>query len=116
MDRLKKVRQGTEGALPALTLVLVSILSALVAIFGLETWVAVAAAVAAMVSGTQVINREVVIPLRLKSANYAVARLYAETIEEDQGRKRVGTAVQIAPRRWKSCRSLVPVQLGTATW
>ncbi|MFD9396486.1 trypsin-like peptidase domain-containing protein [Streptomyces sp. NPDC060000] len=106
MNRLKEIHQRTEGALPALTLVLVSMLSALVAVLGLETWVAIAAALAAMVSGSQVINREVVIPWRLKSANNAVARLYARTAD---GHGQVGSAVQIAPRRWVTAAHAMPI-------
>ncbi|MFC8075041.1 serine protease [Streptomyces sp. NPDC057307] len=97
MNQLKNIRQRTEGALPALTLVLVSIISAAAAIFGLQNWVAIAAAVAAVLSGAQVINRSAVIPWRMKSANNAVARVYEESSEVS---KRLGSAVQITPRRW----------------
>ncbi|MFD5341142.1 S1 family peptidase [Streptomyces hawaiiensis] len=75
------------------------------AIFGIETWVAVSAAVTALVSGAQVINREAVIPWRLKSANNAVVRLYSGTAD---GPLRKGSAVQIAPRRWVTASHVAP--------
>jgi S1-C subfamily serine protease len=105
VNRLGKVRQRTEGVLPAITLVLVSIVSAVVAIFGIQTWVAVAAAVTALVSGAQVINKEAVIPWRLKSANNAVVRLYSGTAD---GPRRTGSAVQIVPRRWVTASHVAP--------
>lgn len=91
MSRLRSIRQRTEGAVPALTLVLVSALSAMVAIFGLDIWVAIAALAATLVSATQVITKEVVVPWRKKVAGNAVACLRCSGL--------TGTAFQIAPKR-----------------
>lgn len=94
------IRQRTEGAVPALTLVIVSVLSAVVAIFGLAIWVAVAALAAALVSATQVIKKEVVVPWRKKVAGNAVACL-------GYGGDATGTAFQIAPKRWVTASHLL---------
>ncbi len=104
MNRLKKARQMAEGGMAAITLVLVSIVSALVAILGLQSWVAIAAVVAAVVSGSQVVRKDVLIPWRVKSVDNSVARIFTR---EARAGARLGSAVQIAPRRWVTAAHVV---------
>ncbi|MEU0426144.1 serine protease [Streptomyces canus] len=117
MNRIKRARQITEGALPAITLVLVSFISTLVAILGLQTWVAIAAVAAVVVSGSQVLKKEVLIPWRIKAADNSVVRVWAQA---EQGGGFTASAVQIAPRRWATAahvvvRDSVELKLGD-TW
>ncbi|MGX1907680.1 S1 family peptidase [Streptomyces phaeochromogenes] len=71
----------------------------MVAIFGLGIWVAIAALAAALVSATQVITKEVVVPWRKKVAGNTVACLRCSGF--------TGTAFQIAPKRWVTASHLL---------
>ncbi len=79
----------------AFILVASSIVSAIAAIAGLDAWVSFVAAVAALISGGQVIHRDVVVPLRITRITDATAVVRSST--ENGG---TGTAVQIRSGLW----------------
>ncbi|MEV5363664.1 serine protease [Streptomyces cellulosae] len=83
----------------------------MISIFDLQLWVALAALLAAVISGAQVISREVLVPWRKKLAESATVRVASG--EADRVRLS-GNAVQIAPKRWVTARHLVTSDSGDA--
>jgi hypothetical protein len=89
---------------PAMVLIVTSIFSASAAVAGLKTWVPVAAAVAAILSGLRVLYVDLVVPLRVEAVSKATVR--ARGLHED-GRTVTGTAFQVGSRRWVTAAHLV---------
>ena len=79
----------------SLVLVASSIVSAVAAVAGLDLWVSLLAAVAAVISGAQVVRRDIVVPLRINRVTEATA--VVQTSPETGG---AGTAVQVRPGVW----------------
>jgi hypothetical protein len=101
-QRRQLIRQARDRPAP-LTLVLASLVSAGAAVAGLDVWVAIVAAGAAVFSGAQVVRTEVVVPARTKATVRAAVPFQVHG-EPKWG----GTAVQYKPGRWLTAAYAVP--------
>jgi hypothetical protein len=88
----------------AIILVLASVISACAAVAGLSSWVTVAAAVAAVLSGGQVLRNELIVPMRIRSAENAAVRVISGNSPQMRG---VGTAFRIAADRWITAQHIL---------
>jgi Trypsin-like peptidase domain len=104
-ERLRQLSREARASSAAITLVLASVGSAFAAVAGLPHWVPVVAAIAAVLSGTQVVWNELVIPMRIRSAENATHYLVSRS--DDQQPWRRGTAFQIAPNRWVTAQHII---------
>jgi S1-C subfamily serine protease len=71
---------------------------------GLPRWVPIVAAVAAVLSGSLVLRNELVVPMRIRSAENATNLLVSR---DSQQRWVRGTAFQIAAHRWVTARHMI---------
>lgn len=102
--RFTQFGQQLRSSSAPFALVVASVVAAVAAIAGLTVWVAVAAAVTATVSGSQVIRAALVVPLRMRRAENATAMVF-----EGDGEAAVwrGAAFQIGPGRWITANHIV---------
>lgn len=80
---------------------------------GLTLWVSVTAVIAAILSGCEVLRVQLIVPLRIKSAESATARVISRLPESASGRRWIaGTAFQIAPKRWITAQHVIDDSVG----
>jgi len=107
-ERLRQIGREARSSSASVTLVLASVLSACAAVAGLTLWVSVAAAIAAVLSGCQVLNVQLVVPLRIRSAENATARVICRRREKTaEPRWMTGTGFQISARRWVTAQHII---------
>lgn len=104
IDRLRQAGRDARNSSAAIILVLASVVSACAAVAGLSSWVTVAAAVAAVLSGGQVLWNELIVPMRIRSAENATLRVISRNTEQ---MFRVGTAFRIAANRWITAQHVI---------
>ena len=103
-ERLRQAGRATRDSSASVILVLASVVSASAAVAGLTSWVSVAAAVAAVISGIQVLRTDLIVPMRVRSAENATQLV----ISRDSEQRRIrGTAFQIATNRWVTAHHVV---------
>ncbi|MCX5559484.1 serine protease [Streptomyces sp. NBC_00038] len=102
-ERLRQVGREIKAAAAVVILVAASVVSAAASLAGLTTSVSVAATVAAVLSGYQVIWCQLIPPLRAKSAENSVQPVAAG----GDGPWKAGTAFQIGPGRWITAARIV---------
>jgi hypothetical protein len=95
--------RGTQT--PPLTLVVASLVSASAAVAGLDVWVAIAAAAAAVLSGAQLVRTEIVVPARTKLTLRSAVPVW---VARATGQGIRSTAVQYKPGRWLTAAHAVP--------
>src|SRR5215207_999070 len=103
-QRHQLIRQARDRPAP-LTLVAASLVSAGAAIAGLDVWVAIAAAAAAVLSGAQVVRTEIVVPARTRATVRAAVPI---RVVGASSQSIVSTAVQYKPGRWLTAVHAVP--------
>ena len=104
INRLRQAGRDARNSSAAIILVLASVISACAAVAGLTSWVTVAAAVAAVLSGGQVLRNELIVPMRIRSAENAALRVISRNSQQTW---RVGTAFQIADNRWITAQHII---------
>jgi Trypsin-like peptidase domain len=106
-DRLRQVGREARNSSAPITLVLASLVSACAAVAGLTSWVSVGAAVAAVMSGGQVLRNELIVPLRIRSAENATLKIISGPWSNRPEPWTSGTAFQIASNRWVTARHVI---------
>jgi hypothetical protein len=104
MSRLKQLGREAKDNSASIILVAASVLSAVAAVSGITSWVAVIAAVAALLSGSQVLWSQLFVPLRIRSAEHATQLVVSQRAG---GQLTRGTAFQIATNRWLTAQHVV---------
>ncbi|MGW5866546.1 hypothetical protein ACWFRJ_30720 [Streptomyces sp. NPDC055239] len=95
-QRASDLRAGTG----LLALVATSVVVGLAPLLHLDTWVAPAAAVVAMLSGINVIRSDVLAPAHSSAVARAVRPLYVGVHEDADTYRPAANALQIAPGVW----------------
>ena len=109
-QRHQLIRQARDRPAP-LTLVAASLVSAGAAIAGLDVWVAIAAAAAAVLSGAQVVRTEIVVPARTRATVRAAVPI---RVVGASSQSIVSTALQYKPGRWLTAAHAVPPDASAA--
>jgi S1-C subfamily serine protease len=104
IDQLRQASRDARNSFAAIILVLASVISACAAVAGLTSWVTVTAAVAAVLSGGQVLRKELIVPMRIRSAESATLRVRSRSGQQPRF---VGTAFQIANNRWITAHHVI---------
>jgi Trypsin-like peptidase domain len=99
-DRLRQLGREARNSSAPIILVLASLVSACAAVAGLKSWISVGAAVAAVMSGGQVLRNELIVPLRIRSVENATLRIVSGPWNDRSERWTRGTAFQIASNHW----------------
>lgn len=115
-EQRRQLLHEARGQPAPLVLVAASLVSAATAIAGLNLWVAVVAGITTLLSGVQVIRTQVLVPMRVKTAQRAAVPV----VEQDHSFPLLGTAVQYKTGRWltaahvvRDTGPIVKLQLGT---
>jgi Trypsin-like peptidase domain len=103
-ESLRQAGRAARSGSAAIVLVIASVVSAVAAVTGLTSWVSVAAAVAALLSGAQVIRSELIVPWRIRAAENATLRVSGRSSERGLGS---GTAFQVATNLWVTAYHIV---------
>ncbi|GGN23688.1 hypothetical protein GCM10011609_76660 [Lentzea pudingi] len=90
-----------------MTLVVASIVSAIAAAASLKIWVAVAASIAAVITGSRLLFTDLVVPLRVGVVGRATVRLTVKRESPGSDEFLYGSAVQISAGRWLTAAHMV---------
>jgi S1-C subfamily serine protease len=102
--RLRQVARRTRSSWAALVVVSAGLVSAVAAIANLTLWVALTAAVAAVLGGLRVLQTELLVPVRIETVERATVRLRVNAADESW---RFGTALHIGKHRWLTAAHLL---------
>jgi hypothetical protein len=108
LETLKQVGREAKGNSASVTLVAASVFAAFAAITDIPTWVTIIAAAAAVLSGSQVLWAQLVVPLRIRSAENSSQLIIGRNERHGTGPPVTrGTAFQIAPNRWLTAHHVI---------
>lgn len=113
LDRIRQSASDLRAGTGPLALVATSVVAGLAPLLHLDTWVAPAAAVVAVLSGINVIRSDVLAPARSGAVARAVRPLYVGVNEDADTYRPAANALQIAPGVWAAPAHVLNLDSGS---